>query len=155
VSEAASLAVEPPPTVSAPLPTPSPPPLPIVVLASPSPSPSIMRDPLLSGLLPAPNALVAPGPVNIGARISASTDLSEVVLTLNGQEVEPLITEQSARVWLIGYTSRLDIGRHEVRLSAKDRDGRAGGYRWQFDVQPRPFASPSPKPARTSTPVRR
>ena len=71
------------------------------------------------------NAMVAPGPVNIGARISASTNLAEVNLTLNGQNVEPMITEQSAQVWLIGYTSRLDAGRHEVRLNAKDRDGRA------------------------------
>jgi hypothetical protein len=154
-SEGATLAVEPPPTVSAPLPTPSPSPPPVIVLASPSPSPSILRDPILSGLLPAPNAMVAPGPVNIGARISASTNLTEVVLTLNGQTVEPNITEQSTQVWLIGYTSRLEVGRHEVRLNAKDREGRAGGYRWQFDVQPRPFASASPVPTRSSTPVRR
>jgi hypothetical protein len=126
-----------------------------VAVASPSPSPSFLRDPLLSGLLPAPNALVAPGPVNIGARISASTDLTEVALTLNGQAVDPLITEQTTQVWLIGYTSRLDVGRHEVRLNAKDRDGRAGGYRWQFDVQPRPFGSATPAPARSPTPARR
>jgi hypothetical protein len=86
--------------------------------------------------------------VSIGARISASTDISEVSLTLNGAAVQPKVTEQSPQIWLIAYTGKLDAGKHEVRLTAKDRDGRAGGYRWQFDVESQPAARPSPEPRR-------
>jgi hypothetical protein len=53
----------------------------------------------------------------------------------------------------VGYTGKLDIGKHEVRLNAKDREGRAGGYRWQFDVEPR--ANPTQQPAvQPATPTR-
>jgi len=46
----------------------------------------------------------------------------------------------------VAYTGQLEVGKHEVRLNAKDRDGRAGGYRWQFDVQPRGAPGPTSAP---------
>lgn len=145
---AGSRLIEPPPTLVLATATPTAP-LPIVLPAvSPSPSPALAgRNPILSGLLPAPESQVVPGPVNIGARISASTDLTQVSLTLDGAPVQPRITTQDARTWLVAYTSTLAAGKHEVRVNASDQDGRAGGYRWQFGVQARPEASPA-APAR-------
>jgi hypothetical protein len=154
---AAGRLVEPPPTLSVPGVTSGGPPSPVVaILASPSPSPTPAlagHNPILSGLLPAPDALVPAGPVSVGARIAGSTDLAEVGVVLDGAPVQPQITQQDARTWLVGYTGKLDIGKHEVRLNAKDREGRAGGYRWQFDVEPR--ANPTQQPAvQPATPTR-
>jgi hypothetical protein len=147
--EAASEFSGPPPTLAAPERA-SASPLPIIIaLASPSPSPALaLREPILSALLPAPEALVPPGPVNIGARIAGSVELAEVTLTIDGAAVQPRITMQDGRVWQVAYTISLDSGRHEARLNARDRDGRAGGYRWAFDVQSRQASPiPAPKPA--------
>lgn len=144
------LSGEPPPTLTAPFSVATQAPAPLVVaLASPSPSPALAgRNPLLSSLLPSPDAQVPPGPVNIGGRVAASSDLVEVVLMLDGASLQPRIAQQDPRTWLVGHTSTLEAGKHEVRLTAKDRDGRAGGYRWQFSVQPagQAPAVPSPKP---------
>ena len=169
--QAPSRLVEPPPTVVPPESSLTVPPSPIViVLGSPSPSPATTvagRNPILSGLLPAPDALVASGSVNIGARIAASSELSEVVLLLDGAPVQPNVTPQDPKTWHVAYTGKLDVGKHEVRLNAKDSDGRAGGYRWQFDVQdkpPRLAATPlqlpttqllPAQPPETATPVPR
>jgi hypothetical protein len=153
--------VEPPPTLTAPAYSSDlPPPPPAIPMPSPSPSPALAgRNPILSGLLPAPDALVPPGPVSIGARIVASAELADVVLLLNGSTVQPEVTPRDLTTWVVAYTGRLDIGKHEVRLNAKDREGRAGGYRWQFEVKPRSQAStptpPATQPAPTQTPASR
>jgi hypothetical protein len=140
--------VEPPPTLSVPGATPGGPPSPTVLaVASPSPSPTPVlagHNPILSGLLPAPDALVPAGSVNFGARIAGSSDIAEVGLVLDGTPVQPQITQQDARTWLVAYSGKLDVGKHEVRLNAKDRDGRAGGYRWQFDVDSKAAATQQP-----------
>jgi hypothetical protein len=149
--------VEPPPTLTAPPYSSDVPPLPPAILVpSPSPSPALAgRNPILSGLVPAPDALVPPGLVSIGARIVASTELADIVLLLDGSSVQPEVTPRDPRTWVVAYIGKLDIGKHEVRLNAKDREGRAGGYRWQFEVQPRspaPTATPpavQPAPAQT------
>jgi hypothetical protein len=166
--EAHSDAVDLPPTLVVPgasktVSSPSP-------LVEPSPSPTTAvagRNPVLSALAPAPDALVAPGAVNIGARVSGSSDIAAVVLVVDGSTVEPRLTPRDAKTWLVGYTASLDVGKHEVRLSARDRDGRVGGYRWRFEAQParpdpvgiRPRAPQPPStqapPARPSTPTER
>jgi hypothetical protein len=166
--EAHSDAVDLPPTLIAPGASPtvsSPSPL---VEPSPSPTTAVAgRNPVLSALAPAPDALVAPGAVNIGARVSGSSDIAAVVLVVDGSTVEPGLTPRDAKTWLVGYTASLDVGKHEVRLSARDRDGRVGGYRWRFEAQParpdpvgiRPGAPQPPStqapPARPSTPTER
>lgn len=146
-------AVEIPPTLAPPVSTATPPPPSPVVQAVPSASPSLTgRNPILSGLLPPPSAVVPPGAVTIGARVSGSSELAAATLSVNGAAVQSQITVQEPRVWLVAYTGRLDEGRHEVRLNARDQDGRSGGYTWQFDVRPRtqpsplPRAQPAPRP---------
>lgn len=143
---ARSLEVEPPPTLTPPqLPPPAPSPI-IVALPSPSASPTApagWRIPVMSRLLPIPNTTVPAGSVEIGARVSGSTDLTEVTLLVDGAAVQPEVATQSPLVWIVSYTSRLGPGRHEVRISARDREGRTGGYRWFFDVEAGPQASPT------------
>lgn len=145
--------VQVPPTLVPPASTATPPPPSPVVQAVPSASPSLLgRNPILSGLLPAPSAIVPPGAVNVGARISGSSDLVAATLSLDGAAVQPQVTMQDPRVWLVAYTGRLDDGRHEVRLNARDQDGRTGGYTWQFDVRPRTLPSPLPRTQPTPRP---
>ena len=142
-----------PPTLAPPVSTPTVPPPSPVVRPVPSASPSLTgRNPILSGLLPPPSAVIPPGSVNIGARISASSDLTTVSLNVNGAAVQPQVTTQDPRVWLVAYTGQLGEGRHEVRLNARDQDGRAGGYTWQFEVRPRAQLSPVPRAQPTLRP---
>src|SRR5687767_3486482 len=142
----AAFGVDVPPTVAAPVGSPTVAPPIVITQVTPSPSPTVPgRNPILSGLLPAPNAIVQPGSVNIGARISGSTEIVAVTVTLDGAQVQPRITQQDPRTWLIAHTAPLDAGRHEVKLNARDSDGRAGGYTWQFDVQPQGRPSPAPR----------
>jgi hypothetical protein len=120
----------------------------VAAVASPlaSPSPSLGRVPIISGLLPAPDSVVSPGAVTIAARISGDADLSEASLTVDGAPVQPNISRSTLRTWVLSYTARLDIGKHEARLNARDLDGRVGGYRWQFDVQVRMPITPAARP---------
>jgi hypothetical protein len=130
-------------------------PQPIVAVAvSPvaSPAPSLARVPIISGLLPTPDSVVSPGAVTIAARISGDADLSEATLTVDGAPVQPTISRSTLRTWVLSYTARLETGKHETRLNARDLDGRMGSYRWPFDVQVRtpitPAARPTIAPAR-------
>jgi hypothetical protein len=120
----------------------------VAAVASPlaSPSPSLGRVPIISGLLPAPDSVVSPGAVTIAARISGDADLSEASLTVDGAPVQPNISRSTLRTWVLSYTARLDIGKHEARLNARDLDERVGGYRWQFDVQVRMPITPAARP---------
>ena len=79
----------------------------------------------------------------IGARITASADLTEVVLTLNGVAVQPRVTQQDDHTWLIVHASGLPAGSHRAHLLARDQQGRAGGFGWQFEVAGSPRASPA------------
>ena len=141
------LLVEPPPTLTVPggaAPVPSPM---VPVAPTPSPSPALAaRAPILSGLAPAPDAQVPHGPVSIAARIAGSVELVEVALVLDGAAVQPKITPQDPRTWLVAYTDQLEVGKHAVQLNARDRDGRAGGYRWQFEVQTKQPPTPTAQP---------
>ena len=145
---------EPPPTLAVPGAPPAASPALLMLAASPIPSPTAAgRNPILSGLAPAPDAQIPPGAVSIGARISASSELSEVAVILDGATVQPRITTFDAKNWGIAYTSKLEAGKHEVHLNAKDSDGRAGGYRWQFEVEGPVQALPTtpPLPAPTAS----
>ena len=141
--------VDPPPTVSVPEAIRQGGSAPLVAAApSPSPSPALAaRNPILSGLVPAPDARLPAGSVDIGARVAASAELTEVVLLVDGAAVRPQITPQNPLIWLVAYSGKLDAGTHEVRLTAKDRDGRAGGYRWQFEVELPAEPTSTPRPA--------
>ena len=117
----------------------------VAVAASPvaSPSPSLGRVPIISGLLPGQNSVVSPGAVTIAARISGDADLAEASLTVDGASVRPTISRSTPRTWVLSYTARLETGKHEARLNARDLDGRVGGYGWEFNVQVRAPITPA------------
>jgi hypothetical protein len=89
---------------------------------------------------------VAPGAVTIAARISGDADLADASLAVDGAAVQPILSRSNPRTWVLSYTARLDTGRHETRLNARDLDGRVGGYRWQFEVQVRTPLPLAPHP---------
>jgi hypothetical protein len=131
----------------------------VAVVASPSPpvaavtaSPQTVaaaspvppgRNPILGNLQPGNQAVVPAGTVNIGARITTTAELAEVVLTVNGVPVQPQVTQQDERTWLVAHASGLPAGSYRAHLTARDQHGRAGGFGWQFEVAGLPRASPS------------
>ena len=128
-------------------------PSPIVVVALvASPSPLAGRNPIISGLAPVQDANVPPGPVTVSARVAASSELSEASLSLNGAPVQAHVAPAGPMIWQVSYSGDLAAGSYAVQINARDRDGRAGGFRWQFTVgggapTPTVMATPAPAPA--------
>jgi hypothetical protein len=137
-------------------------PSPIVVVAlTASPSPAIAgRNPIISGLAPGQDANVPPGPVTVSARVAASSELSEASLSLNGAPVQTRVAAAGPLIWQVSYSGDLAAGTYAVQINARDRDGRAGGFRWQFTVgggappataATTPSTAPAPKPTAPPT----
>lgn len=122
---------------------------PIVIAAStPPPSPTTAgRPPIISGLLPPADAAIAPGQVNLGARVAGSSDLVEVSLWLDNVLLRPQVTQQDTRTWSVSVSHQFEgPGKHSLRISAKDQDGRVGGFQWSFDIGGAAGPSPQAKP---------
>jgi hypothetical protein len=106
----------------------------------------VTRPPIISAIQPASDGLIPPGAVTLGARVAGSTDLTEVELSLDGAPLQPRVTTQDARTWTVAISKSIEEpGRHIVRITAKDRDGRAGGFTWSFEVG-EVGVRPSPSP---------
>jgi hypothetical protein len=138
-------------------------PSPVVVVAlTASPSPAIAgRNPIISGLAPGQDATVPPGPVTISARVAASSELSEASLSLNGAPVQSRVAAAGPLIWQVSYSGDLAAGTYAAQINARDRDGRAGGFRWQFTVgngappatpATTPSTAPAPKPIAPTAP---
>jgi hypothetical protein len=139
--------------------------LPFAAVASPLPSPLIPLSPIaspglypiISSFLPAPGATLPPGDVVIGARITGSSDLVDVVAYIDGEAVPVDMGGQAVRIKVVNLVRSLDAGSHEIRMQARDNRGQVGGYRWQFMVSagravPRATVEPLP-PLPTLTPL--
>jgi hypothetical protein len=154
----------PPPTLSiaggliptsTPLPTtepmPSPPsPSPRVVAgASPNASPGL--SPIVSGLQPAPSSTLPAGDIVISARVSATSDLIDVLAFVDGEEIPLDLGAGTPRIKTISFVRTFISGSHEVRVQARDDRGQIGGYRWQFNVGAPRQAAPLPPRVPTAT----
>lgn len=155
LAPAANLVATATPTAEPPAP-PSPSPLPVA--ASPAASPGLY--PIISGLQPAPGASLPPGDVVIGARVTGSSDLVDIVAYLDGEPITIDVGGPEVRVKTISLVRTLAAGTHEVRIQARDAHGQLGGYRWQFTVgagrsaPAAPTARPTAaSPTRTPVPV--
>lgn len=144
--------IDTPPTLAVPgSPAPG---VPIVIAVSPTPSPSpgTGRPPIISALQPAADAVVPPGQVTLGARVAGSVELVEVNLSLDGAPLQPQLSQQDARTWTVSLARPFDApAKHTLRISARDREGKVGGFTWSFEVAapgPTPRPSPSPRAAR-------
>jgi hypothetical protein len=124
-------------------------------LASPSPSPGVTNPngspgalPVISGLQPAPGATLPAGDVVISARVSASSDLADVIVYIDGEAVAIDMSGPRVRVKMVSMVRSFTVGSHELRIQARDDRGQLGGYRWQFTIgtarQSLPTAEPKP-----------
>ncbi|MGE3269860.1 MAG: hypothetical protein AB7P40_14000 [Chloroflexota bacterium] len=141
--------------------------------AAPSPSPGLVANPasspgiapIISGLLPAPGAMVPAGDVVVAARVTGSSKLVDIMAIIDD---EPVPIDLGAReVWVkaLSLVRTFAVGTHEIRIQARDERGQIGGYRWQFNVgslrQPttiildRPAASDGPTATPFPIPTRR
>lgn len=116
----------PAPTAAPPLPSPSP------VASGPAASPSVY--PIISNFQPAPGASLPVGNVVVGARVTTSTDLVDLVVFLNDEPIPQDVSRRSDRVRSVSLVRTLAAGAYEVRIQARDQLGQLGGYRWQFNV---------------------
>lgn len=117
------------------------------VATGPSPSPSIY--PIISNLQPAPGATLPVGDVVIGARVTTSMDLVDLVLILNDEAVPQDVSRPNERVKTVSMVRSLAAGTYDVRVQARDQQGQLGGYRWQFTVgsgRRQAGATPPPRP---------
>ncbi len=156
-SPASRLLSEPPPTL---VPPPSlvgtldysdPPPT-AIPSSGPRASPGIY--PIISGIQPPPGAEVQPGEIAIGARVTGSSNLVDVVAFVDGEPFEPSLGSPAGRSLVISFNRQLSPGTHEVRVQARDEQGQMGGYRWQFTVGPRQAPSvPTRVPVPTFAPA--
>lgn len=141
-------------------------------LTSPSPSPGIANAggspgplPIISGLQPAPGATLPPGDVVIGARVSASSDLTDVIVYIDGEAVQIDMSGPKVRVKMVSMVRSFALGSHELRIQARDDRGQIGGYRWQFTIgtarqsvptsEPRPTLQIAPTATLFPVPTRR
>lgn len=99
----------------------------LVYLVSLSPRPSI------SQLAPLPNSTTPEGQVEISATISSGAQpLRRVVLSLDGQTVQPAVEASNDRNWVVHYISVLSKGRHEVSVQVYDAQGNTIEHSWSF-----------------------
>jgi Bacterial Ig domain len=133
-SSPVSIGITPEPTIST-APTPA-----LVVAASPT---ATGRGPIVSTIQPPGNGNVPAGPVTISARVSATSDITDVSLVVDGQATRPTSTGD-VRNATYALTSNLAAGPHSVRIQVRDDQGRLGGYAWTFTAgaSPPPAASP-------------
>jgi hypothetical protein len=125
-----------------------------LIAASPAASPG--QYPVISSLLPAPGATLPPGDIVIGARITGSSDLTDIIAYVDGEAIQIPVGGPSARLKVVNLVRTLAVGSHEVRIQARDQHGQLGGYRWQFTVTPggRAGADPTPRPTLGELPTR-
>ncbi|HYU18302.1 MAG TPA: hypothetical protein VEQ11_06360 [Chloroflexota bacterium] len=153
LSEPPTTLVPPPSLLGTPTPEPSsdPPPTPIPS-SGPRASPGIY--PIISSIQPPPGAELQSGEIAIGARVTGSSNLVDVVAFVDGEPFEPSLGSPAGRSLVISFNRQLSPGTHEVRVQARDEQGQMGGYRWQFTVGPRQAPSvPTRVPVPTFAPA--
>jgi hypothetical protein len=89
------------------------------------------------------------GEVTISAEVRGEANLKEVILTIDGRKVEPIITTHSERFWEVRYQAALPKGTHQAEIVAIDTRGRESPYSWSFNASgptnPPKFANPLPR----------
>lgn len=123
-------------------------------IAAPSPASSPGVAPIISGLQPAPGANLPAGDVVIGARVSGTGDLTDLMAYVDGEAVPIEVGGPSIRVKTVSFVRTFASGTHEVRIQARDEHGQLGGYRWQFSVGAgrQPVTAPTGRPIATAVP---
>ena len=58
------------------------------------------------------------GEVTISAEVRGEANLKEVILTIDGRKVDPIITTHSERFWDVRYQAALPKGTHQAEIVA-------------------------------------
>lgn len=105
--------------------------------------------PTIKNPLPLNGSRTPKGDVTISAEVRGESNLKEVILTVDGRKVDPIITTHSERFWEVRYQASLPKGTHQAEIVAVDTRGREQPYRWSFNASgptnPPKFANPLPR----------
>ncbi len=105
--------------------------------------------PTIKNPQPLNGSRTAKGDVTISAEVRGEANLREVKLTIDGREVQPLITTHTERFWEVRYQAALPKGTHQAQIIATDARGREQPYSWSFNAagptNPPKFANPLPR----------
>lgn len=85
---------------------------------------------------PAPGARVAPGPLVVEARGRGDAPITALRLELDGAGVGASFEQRSESTWRAAASTQITPGRHNVRATVVDDQGRTGSFRWTFDAGP-------------------
>ncbi|MGI9145830.1 MAG: hypothetical protein ACR2IK_04670 [Chloroflexota bacterium] len=104
---------------------------------TPSPTPSASgRSPWILLPAPAPDTRVQSGPQVIEVRGRGDSAISSIRLELDGSALDVSLEQRSESVWRGSSTVQVGAGRHSVRATVVDDQGRTGSFRWTFDAAP-------------------
>lgn len=102
---------------------------------------SLSSRPSFSDLLPRPNSTTPAGPVKIHASVASSAKpIQRVVVTVDGDPVQPAVDVQSERAWEVNYSATFSQGKHDIAVQVIDTDGHAKQYQWSFTTAGPTFA---------------
>lgn len=93
---------------------------------------------VLTNLTPAPWSTVAPGEVTVAVNVRSSSPITQITLTLNGQQLAPEIAGPSGFQLSASTEVRLQPGLYQVLATTRDRSGRTAYTMWQFVVSNNP-----------------
>jgi hypothetical protein len=85
---------------------------------------------------PAPDSLVASGPLVIEARGRGDAAIAAIRLDLDGVPLAVSLEQRSDVIWRGFANANVGPGHHAVRATVVDEEGRTGGFRWNFDAGP-------------------
>jgi hypothetical protein len=85
---------------------------------------------------PAPGAHVAPGPLVVEARGRGDSPITALRLEIDGAGVGASFEQRSESTWRAAASTQVTPGRHTVRATVVDDQGRSGSFRWTFDAAP-------------------
>ena len=92
------------------------------------------EQPVFTTLTPEPFSTVAPGAVTVGVEVTSHSDITSVVLTVNGEELDTEPSGPSADHVAVSAELDLEPGVYTATAVATDADGHTFRAQWDFVV---------------------
>jgi hypothetical protein len=105
-------------------------------LAAPATPNASGRPPWVLLPQPAPDGHVAPGALTVEARARGDAPITAIRLELDGAALAVSLEQRSGDTWRGSASAQVAAGKHAVRATVVDDQGRSGSFRWSFVAGP-------------------